>query len=202
MAPSIANPSRLGIRLLLPARLTIPPIVPNLLLINADVADRERTSSIMGQLPGHLIIAEDYHTALSLLSGNLIDLIVCDNNVIAQGQHVDDAIARFHRLPGRHDVPVLFTCALQRSDVSLKTHRWGVAYHVHRMIAPQVLLELIQTSLTLKVRSVLGGREDGQESERRKNESKHPPIPSGVPKPFGLTLPEVIMPSEKFGISL
>lgn len=174
----------------------MPAIEPNLMLINADVAARERASTIVAQFAGRLMIAEDCKSALQLLSRNLIDLIVCDYNVIAQGQQVDDTIARFHRLPGRHDVPVLFTSGLQRSDVSLKKHRWGVAYHVHRAVEPQVLLGLIQTSLSLKVRQESVGRE----SEQSTRQAQTPPVPNVAPKPFGLTLPEVIMPPHESSI--
>ena len=176
----------------------MPAIVPNLLLIDADVAARERASSIMSQLPGRLLVAEDCESALQMASTHLIDLIVCDKNAILQGQRIDDTIARFHRLPGQHNIPVLFRCNSQRSGVSLKTHRWGVAYHVRKVVAPQVLLGLIRTSLSLKVRSISA-------CHQREQTVDHPPAPNGVAKPlkpFGLTLPEVIMPPHEPSVSL
>ena len=160
----------------------MPAITPNLLIIDADVAAAERASAIVTDFPAHLLIAHDCNAAINILSEHLIDLIVLDRNVIAGGQQLDTVVAKFHGLKGRHDVPVLITCVTARCGVFLKTHPWGVAYHVHKAVEPTVLKGLIHASLTLKV---------GYGSNQHQNAK----TPNAMPKPLGLPLPEVIMPS-------
>jgi response regulator RpfG family c-di-GMP phosphodiesterase len=170
----------------------MPAIIPNLLLIDADVAAQERASTVLAQSPNHLVTASNFESAIDILTNNLIDLIICDQNVVVRGQQANDLIARFHQLPDQHDVPVMFTCGQQRSRVSLKKHPWGVAYHVHKTIDPKVLIGLIQTSLTFKV---------SQCPALRIEKTQAAPT-AKVPKPFGLSLPEVIMPPHDATISV
>jgi len=177
-----------GIRLLYSARPPMPEIAPNLLLIDADVAIQERVSAMMADVAGNLKIATDCDAAAHILSQHLIDLIVFDLNVSDCNQQADSAIARFHQLKGQHDVPVLFLCGLQQTDVCLKTHPWGVAYHVQKSVEPKVLNGLILASLSLQVSNGLV------------QPCATVPVDS-IPKPHGLPLPEVIMPPENPSVS-
>lgn len=157
----------------------MPAITPNLLLIDADVAAGERASTIMTHSPVQLVVAHDCNSAAKILSEHLIDLIILDRNAIGRGQRLDTVVAQFHNVKGQHDVPVLITCVTPQRGVSLKTHPWGVAYHVPKTVDPTVLIGLIQGSLALKV--CYGSKQN-------------PDLPPPLPKPHGLALPEVIMP--------
>jgi response regulator RpfG family c-di-GMP phosphodiesterase len=163
----------------------MPTITPNLLLIDADVAADKRAATITADIPSQLMLARDCGTAIKALSEHLIDLIILDRNAVAGDQLLDSVVATFHQIKGRHDVPVLITCGVQRKGVLLKTHPWGVAYHVPRGIAPMVMMGLIHGSLALKV---------GYESKQCRKAMKPCLIPTAVPKPRGLRIPEVIMP--------
>lgn len=166
----------------------MPDITPNLLLIDANVAAQECVSTLLANFAGNLLVASDCDVAAHILSEHLIDLIVFDPSVIDCHQQTDAAIARFHQLKGQHDVPVIFICGSQRTGVSLKTHPWGVAYHVQQSIDPNVLSGLIHASLSLPVSY---GASPPQASDPAEV----------IPKPHGLPLPEVIMPSEMMGVS-
>ena len=170
----------------------MPPITPNLLLVDADASARERASSMLARFPSRLLVATSYQSAVKALTQNVIDLIICNQKIVGRGQQIDDLIAGFHGLPGRHDVPVLFTCNLQRSGVSLRTHPWGVAYHVHKSIGSQALIDLIQISLSLQVRPL---------SKPQTSASHQTPPRQIVRQPFSLTLPEVIMPPHPYSVS-
>ena len=163
----------------------MPAIKPNLLLIDANVAADERASTITADFSSQLMLARDCTTAIQILSDHLIDLIILDKSVIACSQQLDSLVARFHRLKGQHDVPVLITCGAQHSGVLLKTHPWGVAYHVARAVTPMVMNGLIQGSLALKV---------SYSSDRHRLAPNAAQSPRVIPKPLGRPLPEVIMP--------
>ena len=165
----------------------MPAITPNLLLIDADVAADKRASTIMADFSSQLMLARDCQTALKILSEHLIDLIILDRNAIARNQRLDCLVARFHQLKGRHDVPVLITCGSQRSGVTLKTHPWGVAYHVPRAIDPNAMLGLIHGSLALQVRYDAA-------SNRMPPTPTRNSVQTPIPQSRGLPLPEVIMP--------
>ncbi len=120
---------------------------PTILVIDADEVSCQFACAALMSHGYQTIPAADIAAAIWAASerDTNLDLILCDTQVDQQtGVEIVDAIKR---LPFRHDLPAMFTSVHQVTDVALKRHAAGGAYHIKKPFDLELLFELVNRSL-------------------------------------------------------
>ena len=128
-------------------------ISPNVLLIDASVKVLQTTASLLQNNGYKVTAAANLLDAGPLAAEVLLDLIVLDRSVIAAGRTSETVIPELHQIPGRHDVPVLFTSTHQRSSIIRRNHSWGASFHLSVPTADAVFLDFVDRSLRQKIQT-------------------------------------------------
>ena len=119
---------------------------PSILVADLDTASLAQTVRILCQFDYTVFSAVCYSSAISAAMKLELDLIVCDYSV-RNCQPGRDLVADIHELPGRNDVPVIFTSAVQEPDVIRRQHDFGGAYHIKKPLDAKAIKEIVDGAL-------------------------------------------------------
>ncbi|HEY1786344.1 MAG TPA: response regulator [Pirellulales bacterium] len=94
--------------------------------------------------------ASDDHMATDMAARVQPDLILCDINL--HGVSGIELCDQLKQLDGLADVPTMFLSGAQMPDIIRRAHAW----HVRRLLEPQVILKLIEQALAEAGRQLAG----------------------------------------------
>lgn len=126
-----------------PSRHTLKSTI---LVADADPTALAQTIRILNRDDFNVFSAICNASALSAAMKLEVDVIVCDLSLWV-GATGKDLVAEIHELPGREDVPIVFTSSGQGPDVIRRQHDFGGAYHLKKPFTPEVLLEFVERAL-------------------------------------------------------
>jgi CheY-like chemotaxis protein len=121
---------------------------PSILVADLDTAALAQTVRLLSQFDYSVFSAVCYSSAMSAAMKLDLDLVICDAS-IQHCQSGQDLIEDVRQLPGRSDVPVVFTSAGQGPDVIRRQHDFGGAYHIKKPLDPIALKEIVEGALWL-----------------------------------------------------
>ena len=119
---------------------------PSILVADLDPGALAQSVRVLAQFDYTVFSAVCYSSAISAAMKLELDLIICDASV-QNCQPGHDLIGDIHRLPGRCDVPVVFTSRGQEPDVIRRQHNFGGAYHIKQPLDPVAMKEIIDSAL-------------------------------------------------------
>lgn len=117
-----------------------------ILVADADPTALAQTIRVLNRDDFNVFSAICNASALSAARKLDVDVIVCDLS-LWMGATGKDLVAEIHEIPGREDVPIVFTSSGQRPDIIRRQHEFGGAYHLRKPFAPEVLLEFVERAL-------------------------------------------------------
>jgi two-component system KDP operon response regulator KdpE len=117
------------------------PVAATILLID-DHADVVGSLTTMLAAAGYAChSAADDHAATDLAARVHPDLILCDVNL--HGVSGIELCDQLKQIEGLADVPTMFLSGAQSPDIIRRAHAW----HVRKVLDPQVILKLIEQAL-------------------------------------------------------
>jgi len=129
-----------------PAPLKRQTLKSTILVADANPTELAQTIRILSRDDFNVFSAVCNASALSAAKKLEVDVIVCDLS-LWMGATGKDLVAEIHEVPGRADVPIVFTSSGQRPDIIRRQHEFGGAYHLKKPFAPEVLLEFVERAL-------------------------------------------------------
>ena len=118
---------------------------PVILIVDPDALTSTAIAAVLHANNYEVICSGNAESALLAAETNELDLVICETIVgICDGLTVIQAI---RELPGRSDVPVMFSSENQSSDVVLRKFETGNAYYIRKPYDTKLLLELVQNAL-------------------------------------------------------
>jgi CheY-like chemotaxis protein len=121
---------------------TATPHVPNRILVIEDQAEVVDGLTAMLVAAGYdCHSAANDHAAADLAARLHPDLILCDVNL--HGISGLELCDQLKQLDGMADVPTMFLSGAQMPDIIRRAHAW----HVRKLLEPQVILKLIEQAL-------------------------------------------------------
>lgn len=118
---------------------------PVILVVDPDSLNSTALAAVLHAKDYEVICAGNAEAALDAAGKHELDLVICETLVgVCDGLTVIQAI---RELPGRNDVPVMFSSENQASDVVLKRFDAGNAYYIRKPYDTNLLLELVENAL-------------------------------------------------------
>ena len=118
---------------------------PLILIVDPDALTLTAVAAVLHANNYEVICSGNAEAALWAAETNELDLVICETIVgICDGLTVIQAI---RELPGRSDVPVMFSSENQISGVVLRKFETGNAYYIRKPYDTNLLLELVQNAL-------------------------------------------------------
>ncbi len=118
---------------------------PVILVVDADPITLASVRTALDCRSYEVHTAQDEDSALELARHLELDLVIVDALVGATPG--EEILIQIRRIPGREDVPVMFSASNQLPDVIRRAHEFGAAFHVRKPVDPRVLLELVSKAL-------------------------------------------------------
>lgn len=116
-----------------------------ILVVDADPVSLTATAAVLQGSDYEVHGAESPEAARQCARDNELDLIICDLDVAGVDGY--SIVQEILGIPGRGDVPVMYSSACQRPPVIRKSHMRGAVYHLRKPFDPQVLIELTERAL-------------------------------------------------------
>jgi len=118
---------------------------PVILVVDPSGLDLTATASLLHSNGYDVHCAQDREAALKAAESVSIDLIICDTAIDQERESslVDD----IRSLPQRNDVPVMYICSNQTSDIIRRTDRVGAAYYLRKPFELEVMLDLVDKAM-------------------------------------------------------
>lgn len=117
-----------------------------MLVADSDPTVLAQTIRILTREDFNVFSAVCHASAISAAMKLELDVIVCDLSLWI-GAPGKDLVAEIHAIPGRSDVPIVFTSSGQGPDIIRRQHNFGGAYHIKKPYDPEVLLEFVERAL-------------------------------------------------------
>lgn len=118
---------------------------PIILVVDSDPTALAETRIALDCQKYKVHTAQNFDSAIALAETRSLDLVIAD---IRLGNCSGiDVIKAIRELPGRSDVPVMFSSTSQAPGVIRRTHEFGAAFHLRKPFDAFVLLELVERAL-------------------------------------------------------
>lgn len=118
---------------------------PLILLIDSDPVSLATTRTALDSNLYKVFSAQDTGSAMLIAAQRPLDLVISDIRV--ENESGISIIKEIRKLPGRSEVPVMFSSASQAPGVIRRVHEFGAAFHLRKPVDPTVLLDLVERSL-------------------------------------------------------
>ena len=112
-----------------------------ILVIDDQAEVRSGLSAVLSAAGHQCHAAADDRSASDLAARIHPDLILCDVNL--QGVNGIELCERLKQFDGLADVPTMFLSSTQTPDIIRRAH----AYHIRKLLDPQVILQLVEQAL-------------------------------------------------------